>query len=143
MKTATSTISHAHIHILSSSRYTIYPSSSCGPSSMPSGKPSPSGSLTTGCLKRPIATLSITSQELYTPVISRLLYMSVVLDVFGSVLQALIDSGSAINLIHDSVVAIPLPTSDESVSIVYGFIGSGCTNTGADVIACFKRSNAT
>ena len=48
----------------------------------------------------------MTSQELYTPVISRLLYVSVVLDVFGSVLQALIDSGSAINLIHDSIVAL-------------------------------------
>ena len=47
----------------------------------------------------------MTSQELYTPVISHLFYVSVALDVFGSVLQALIDSGSAINIIHDAIVA--------------------------------------
>jgi hypothetical protein len=52
-----------------------------------------------------VVTLSVTSQELYTPVISHLFYVSVALDVFGSVLQALIDSGSAINIIHDAIVA--------------------------------------
>ena len=91
---------------------------------------------------RPVVTLSVTSQELYTPVISRLLYVSVSLNVFGSVHQALVDSGSAINIVHDSVVAslkIPVrPCVGPKVTLADGktslycnsFVSLSCTVAG-------------
>ena len=50
--------------------------------------------------------LSVTAEELDTPVVCRLLYVSAKLSRYSRLLQALVDGGSSINLIHESIVSL-------------------------------------
>jgi hypothetical protein len=56
-------------------------------------------------------TLIVTAEELDTSSVSHLLYLSVKLDRSSCLVQALVDGGSSINLIHESIVALlDIPT---------------------------------
>jgi hypothetical protein len=76
--------------------------------------------------------LSVTAEELDTPSVSRLLYVSVKLTRYSRLLQALIDGGSAINLIHESIVSllkIPVtPCVGPKVSLADGKTTLSCNS---------------
>jgi hypothetical protein len=76
--------------------------------------------------------LSVTPEELDTPSVSHLLYLSVKLDKYSRLLQALLDAGSSINLIHESIVSlldIPhVPCVGPKVSLADGKTTLSCNS---------------
>ena len=78
------------------------------------------------------ASLSVTAEELDTLSVSRLLYVSVELPKYSRLFPALVDSGSAINLIHKSIVSslkIPVtPCVGPKVSLADGKTTLSCNS---------------
>ena len=76
--------------------------------------------------------MSVTAEELDTPVVSRLLYVSAKLSAYSRLLQALVDGGSSINLIHESIVSllkIPvMPCIGPKVSLADGKTTLSCNS---------------
>jgi hypothetical protein len=76
--------------------------------------------------------LNVTAEELDTPSVSHLLYVSVNLEKYSHTFQALVDSGSAINLIHESVVSLlripTIPCIGPKVSLADGKTLLSCTS---------------
>ena len=79
-----------------------------------------------------VVSLSVTAEELDTPSVSRLLYSNVKLEPYLRLLQALIDCGSSINLIHERIVSmlkIPvIPCVGPKVSLADGKTTLSCNS---------------
>ena len=57
-----------------------------------------------------VVSLNVTTEELDTPSVSRLLYLNIKLERYLCLFQALVDCGSSINLIHENTVsALKIP----------------------------------
>ena len=76
--------------------------------------------------------MSITAEELDTPVVSRLLYLNVKLEQYSRLFQALVDCGSSINLVNENIVSalkIPvIPCIGPKVSLADGKTPLSCTS---------------
>ena len=79
-----------------------------------------------------VVSLNVTAEELDTPSVSRLLYFNVKLERYLRLFQALVDSGSSINLVHENIVSalkIPvIPCVGPKVSLADGKTTLSCNS---------------